>query len=200
MECKEAVSLMHEYLDGDLSQGGLQLLNRHLTQCTDCRSHYKQLESTDASMHLLLHESPPADLAGRIMRAVPQPKKQPTWLDWIKRHPAVSVAAVFFLVMFGSITALWNQDTELMVKGSDLEQIVIQGNKVIVPAGTTLKGNLVVENGQIQVDGQVDGNLVVIDGTVNLASTAYIAGEVTSINQAIDWIWYKISELLDQIS
>jgi hypothetical protein len=40
---------------------------------------------------------------------------------------------------------------------------VCKGDTVTVPAGHTYSGNLMVKNGKIQIDGQLDGNLVVID-------------------------------------
>ena len=56
---------------------------------------------------------------------------------------------------------------------------LIEGNKVIVPEGQKVTGDLTVVNGDVQVLGDLDGNLTVIDGNVDpLASTAHIAGEI----------------------
>jgi hypothetical protein len=42
--------------------------------------------------------------------------------------------------------------------------------------------------------GDLEGNLTVIDGNViPLASTAHIAGEIKTIDRAVDWMWYKVS-------
>ena len=71
--------------------------------------------------------------------------------------------------------SMWNDDTNLMVKGSNLQD-VIQGDTVIVPQGHTVQGDLVVQRGTLKVEGDVTGNLIVIDGTLNLASTAHISG------------------------
>jgi hypothetical protein len=46
----------------------------------------------------------------------------------------------------------------------------------------------------VQVLGDLDGDLTVIDGSVvPLASTAHIAGEIKTIDRAVDWFWYKVS-------
>lgn len=96
------------------------------------------------------------------------------------------------VVMLSSFVAMWNQDQELKVAG-DLEHVVVQGNKVIVPAGVHVKGDLTIENGTAQIDGDLDGNLTIIDGSYTMASTAHIAGNVKQIDRAVDWIWYKVS-------
>lgn len=200
MNCKEARTLIHEYLDGDLQGSTAVRLNDHLHACSDCRLLMKQLEQTDAFIRSMPSGKLPEGLKERVMDAVPISVQKRSWLQWIKRHPAVSVATLFILVMLGSYVTLWNQDTDMVVKGKDLEDIVIQGHTVIVPAGYTVKGDLFVENGKIEVDGQVDGNLTVVDGNLSLASTAYISGEVTSINRALDWIWYRMSQLFSDFT
>lgn len=195
MNCKEARPLIHEYLDGDLQGSTAVRLNQHLQSCSNCRRQMKQLEQTDVFIRSMPSGKFSEDLKDRVMDAVSITALKRSWLQWIKRHPAVSVATLFILVMLGSYVTLWNQDTDMVVKGKDLEDIVIQGDTVIVPAGYTVKGDLFVENGRIEVDGKVEGNLTVVDGNLSLASTAYISGEVTSINRALDWIWYRMSQL-----
>lgn len=194
MNCNESLSLMHEYLDGDLAGPEAAELKKHLLVCAGCRTALKQFERTEALVRSMPRMNAPDDMTDRIMRALPKPKRRSTWTHWIRRHPAVSVASVFFLVMLGSFMSLWNDDKDLMVKGNDLQNIVIQGDYVYVPAGQTVHGNLLVQNGHIQVDGNVDGNLVVIDGSYNLASTAHIAGKIVPVDRAISWFWYKVNE------
>lgn len=193
MNCKEAIPMIHEYLDGDLQGSGFVELNKHLSACRECKRHFAQLEQAESLVFTMAKTKVSDGLTERIMLSLPQPKKK-AWLQWVKRHPAASVAATFFLIMMSSFFSLWNQDTDLVVKGADLEQVIIKGDTVIVPAGRIMNGNLIVENGRLQVDGEVQGNLVVIDGSLNLASTAYISGEVTKVNQALDWLWYKVNE------
>jgi cytoskeletal protein CcmA (bactofilin family) len=96
--------------------------------------------------------------------------------------------------MLSSSLSLWNQDTEMVIKGASLEQVVITGNTVYLPAGHTINGNLMVKRGKIQIDGNVKGNLVVIDGSYNLASTAHISGKIKQIDQALDWLWFEVNE------
>lgn len=197
MKCQEAIPKIHEYLDGDLYGGALVELTEHVSLCPDCSYRLAHLEKVDALIHYLPKGKVPEDLTEKIMKVIPaQPqKKQRPWQQWVKRHPAVSVASVFVIVMMSSFLSLWYQDADLIVQGADLDKVIIKGNLVLVPAGQTLEGDLVVEHGKVQVDGKINGNITVIDGSVNLASTAYISGKVTKVNQALDWIWYKIHEI-----
>jgi anti-sigma factor RsiW len=185
---------MHEHLDGDLTGPEAVKLKEHLLMCSDCRAMFEQFERTEALVRTLTPASVPDDLTAKIMSGIPAPRRRSAWLRWVRRHPAASVAVVFIAVMLGSFASLWNQNTELVVQGADLDQVQINGDTVTVPQGHTVKGNLVVQNGKVQVDGEVTGNLTVIDGSVNMASTAHIAGQITKVNQALDYVWYKVNE------
>ncbi|MCD9025690.1 zf-HC2 domain-containing protein [Cohnella silvisoli] len=194
MKCNVAVVFMHDYLDGDLAREEAKQLQEHLGQCPSCYARYESLERTDAFVRTLPIEKAPEHLADRIMKSLPSPRRPAAWTSWVRRHPAVSAAAIFMVVMLSSFVAMWNQDQELSVTGPDLEHVVIEGNKVIVPEGQKFSGDLTVVNGDVQVLGDLDGNLTVIDGNVSpLASTAHIAGEIKTIDRAVDWMWYKVS-------
>ncbi|MDB5054757.1 MAG: rsiW [Bacilli bacterium] len=194
MNCKEALPSMHEYMDGDLSGTPLIELKKHMLFCPDCNHRFKQMQNAEALVRSLPHVAPAADLSERIMMSLPKSKKRNSWMEWVKRHPAVSVASMFLFVMLCASVSLWNQDQEMVVKGADLDQVVIKGDMVYVPAGSTINGNLMVKRGKIQVDGEVKGNLVVIDGSYNLASTAHISGKIKKVDQALDWLWFEVNE------
>jgi anti-sigma factor RsiW len=44
--CRQAVSLMTDYLDGSLSSSDARRLERHLADCPDCTEYLKQLRIT----------------------------------------------------------------------------------------------------------------------------------------------------------
>lgn len=196
ISCKEALPLMHEFLDGNLQDAEALELKKHLIACPDCNEFFKQLERTEALVRLLPKSRVPEGLTSRVMAAIPMQRRRSGWLRWIKTHPAVSVASVFLLVMLGSFVSLWNEDKDMVVKGPDLDQVVIKGRTVYVPEGRVIDGDLMVQRGSIQVDGSVRGNLIVIDGSYNLASTARISGQIKLVDQTLDWIWYKVSDFL----
>ncbi|MFD0677246.1 MULTISPECIES: zf-HC2 domain-containing protein [unclassified Paenibacillus] len=200
MECKEALPLIHEYLDGGLRGTEALSLKEHLLICPTCRERLTQLERVEAMIQAWPKQQVSPGLTERVMQSLPPVKSSRPWWRWVRRHPAASVAAVFVLVMMGSFMSLWNEDSELLVKGTDLQSVVIQGDTVLVPVGKTVAGNLMVENGKLQVDGDIKGNIVVIDGSVNLASTAHISGQVTQIDEAFGWLWFKMNDWAAKIS
>jgi anti-sigma factor RsiW len=205
MNCNVAIVWMHDYLDGELPREDIVTLKSHLLSCPACRSRFEQLQKTDAAaFHTLEALKPTAEydkkaseqLTERIMQQLPKKRsnQRNRIVRFIYRYPGVTAAAVFVLVMLGSFFTMWEEDTKLMVAGEDLQHVIIEGNTVIVPEGVHLTGNLTVENGTAEVKGAVDGNVTVIDGSLNLASTGYIAGQIKTIDQALDWFWYKVTQ------
>lgn len=204
MECKQAISWMHDYLDHELpKQEGLEL-QEHLRSCEDCRIRFGELERTEMLLFGTRDSLPPVSdaLTEQILKVMPQQKQQRTWVRWIKRHPALTAAALFLAVIVSSGLNSWGQGDQLIVrvKGDNPENVIIQGHKVIVPEGTSIAGNLTVENGEAEVYGEVQGNLTVIDGSYFKASTAHISGEIKSIDQALDWVWYKVSDIFTEVA
>jgi anti-sigma factor RsiW len=193
MKCNVAVVFMHDYLDGDLAREDKNQLQEHLSGCPSCHARYESLERTDALVRSLQVEASSPDLGERIMKSLPKTRRPAALTSWVRRHPAVSAAAIFMVVMLSSFMSMWNQDQELTVTGP-MDHLVIEGNKVTIPEGEKITGDLTVVNGDVQVLGDLEGNLTVIDGNLApLASTAHIAGQVKTIDRAVDWFWYKVS-------
>ena len=194
MDCKQAVSLMHDVLDDDLERSCAVELKEHMLACPACREQFRQLESTERLLYGFNHrlQPPTDDLSDRIMAVIPKPKQESAIFKWVKRHPAITVAAIFVLVMMTSALSMRNADHQLMVKGQ-LDGVIIENNKVIVPSDTVVKGNLTIHNGQAEVYGSVEGDLSIVDGKLYQASTANISGSVQEIDEALDWFWYQIT-------
>lgn len=207
MECKVAINHIHQYLDGELEIDQYKRLQEHMDKCAACREQFEQLEKVDALMHfslastqkqVSLNDEDASRLTSSIMSGLPKKRavqSKTRFVRWLYRYPGLTAAAVFVVVMFISMFASWDQDTKLVISGSqdDLQHIIIEGNTVIVPEGVQLTGDLVVENGIVEVKGAVSGDVTVIDGKMVLASTGYIAGQSKTIDQALDWIWYKVT-------
>lgn len=198
MECREAVSWIHDYLDDMLSTHDQLKLKQHLQLCADCRKHLRDLELMEEKIRTLKGPKVSEELTDRIMNGLPPPPKRRKLSAWLRRHPGLAAAVLFIAVMFGSLASLWNADQQLMVRTNELEKIEFDGNRVIIPEGQTIHGDLVVENGEIIIDGRLDGNLIVIDGSYT-ASTANISGKIMVVNQMFDWLWYKIAGLFGTV-
>ncbi len=205
MKCNVAIVWMHDYLDGELPREDIVTLKAHLLSCPACRSRFDQLQQTDAAAFQTMeamgstagysHEAS-EKLTDKIMQQIPQQKNRERKgiVKFIYKYPGLTAAAVFALVMLGSFFTMWEEDTKLVVSGEDLQQVIIEGNTVIVPEGVHLTGSLTVENGIADVKGEIDGDVTVIDGSLVLASTAHIAGQSRTIDQALDWFWYKVTQ------
>lgn len=183
---------MHHYLDGDISHERAESLRQHLALCQDCNKKFDQLSRLESLCSTLPVPHMSEDLTARIMASLPKTRRNSAWSGWIRKHPAISAAALFLIVMLSSFVAMWNQDQQLTVSGPNLDVLEYEGSMVIVPAGKEVTGDLTVSNGSVRVLGSVQGNLTVIDGNVTLASTAHIAGHVQTVDRVIDWAWYKL--------
>ncbi|MBW5448206.1 anti-sigma factor [Cohnella sp. CFH 77786] len=192
MDCKVAVAWMHDYLDGDLDRRQAESLKQHMNECAECRQRFDALARTEALVKAIPSKQAPAGLEERILASLPKTRRPAGWSGWVRRHPAMSAAALFLVVMLSSFVAMWNQDRQLSVSGPDLDNVIIEGTTVIVPEGQEVSGDLTVANGTAEVHGDVKGDLTVIDGNVTLASTAHIAGHVQEIDRVFDWAWYKV--------
>lgn len=203
MECKVAMGKIHDYLDGELLREEMGALQAHMKACPACSARFEQLEKTDAAVFAAWEPVMPSAtldevssklLKERIMSQLPKPKnkERSRFVSLLYRYPGLTAAAVFLLVILGSSFATWEEDSRMIVSGEDLQHVVIDGNTVIVPEGVKISGNLTVENGKVEVQGSVDGDVTVIDGSMVLASTGHIAGQSRTIDQALDWFWYKV--------
>lgn len=207
MECKNARIYIQDYLDGELNADEKLALKLHLSDCKNCQKQYKEAEEVEAMVKYNMQasnnfpkrsEQDIQALTDKIMQGIPMNetrKSKKRFVKWIYKYPAITAAAVFVLVMLTSLAASYGQQSNITISASqdDLSLVKISGNTVTVPEGTHLTGDLLIENGIIEIKGAVDGNVTVIDGQLVMASTGYIAGQSKTIDQALDWLWYKIS-------
>ncbi|WP_126424832.1 zf-HC2 domain-containing protein [Brevibacillus marinus] len=198
MECRDFRLLIHEFLDGDIDELANNLLQEHLQACGDCRRHRHELQKVIALVQSTSHVQAPADFTQRVLAQLPAPTKGNLLSIWLKQHPFIAAAAVFFILMSGSLAASWfESNSTLQVTSNDLGQLLVdeQRNMVVVPEGVVVTGDLIVRNGNVEVLGAVEGNVVAIEGKVFTASTAQIAGEVESIEEIFEWIWYQLKKI-----
>ncbi|WEZ08687.1 zf-HC2 domain-containing protein [Priestia flexa] len=191
MKCSSSyVNLIHEYLDGDLTKENEQLLKQHLQECDACQEHFKQLKRTIAFVQSTSHIDTPMNFTANIMAGLPKEKSAVRMNRWFTNHPFLTAAAVFTLLMSGATFSAWNTNEEFAVSKQD--NLVIENKTVIVPAGEVVKGDVTVRNGDIKVEGTVDGNITVINGDQYLASAGKVTGDIEELDQMFEWIWYNV--------
>lgn len=203
---KETIELMHKYLDGDLTKQEEKKLRGHLEGCEDCQKHFHELKRTITLVQSTENISAPADFTANVMENLPSEKKYLRYKRWFKAHPIVTSAAIFFIFMFSGIFSAWNQQSELVV--SKQENLVIQGDTVIVPEGVTVSGDLLVKNGNLKIDGTVDGNVTLInseliddsiEGSGLMASAGEVNGELKEVDRIFEWIWFHLKDMVESI-
>ncbi|WP_430789175.1 zf-HC2 domain-containing protein [Virgibacillus flavescens] len=207
MKCnKEAIMLMHKYLDGGLSKAEETVLREHLEGCEDCQNHFHELKRTITWVQSAEKIAAPENFTKSVMDKLPKEKKRVSYKRWFKAHPVITAAAIFFIFMFSSIFSSWNQSSELVV--SKQENLVIDGDTVIVPEGVTVAGDLLVKNGNLKIEGTVEGDVTLINGNLIddsidngglMASAGEINGEFEKVDQVFEWIWYYLKGFFEAI-
>ncbi|SEA83236.1 Transmembrane transcriptional regulator (anti-sigma factor RsiW) [Thalassobacillus cyri] len=210
MNCKqEVIALMHKYLDDDLTQPEEKKLRFHLQSCSDCQAHFHELKRTISLVKSSSPISAPGDFTANVMSNLPQQKKRNHYMRWFRNHPFFTAAAVFFLMMFGGVFSAWTEDQQVTV--SKQENLVIQNQVVIVPEDVTVEGDLVVRNGDLRIDGAVNGDVTIINGDILEQDSvqdsplegekymAYVSGEVNEVNQVFEWMWYHTKKTLEGV-
>lgn len=184
------VHYMHEYLDGEISREHELELKAHLSSCASCQKHMHELSRVVAFVQSASHISAPTGFVEGVTARLPKETSKVNMKRWFHSHPIVTAAALFMILMSASLLSSFNDDQQFSF--TKQSNIVVEGEKVIVPVGETVFGDLVVKNGDIQIDGEVVGDVTVINGTQYMASTANVTGEIEEINQVFDWLWYKM--------
>ncbi|GEN35613.1 anti-sigma factor family protein [Aneurinibacillus danicus] len=203
MRCQDNVRLMHRYLDEEANKEEEMQLRAHIATCQDCKRHFQELKKTIAFVQSLSHTKAPEGFTERVMAALPKEKRKISFFDRIKRHPLLVAASLFIVLMAGSMMSFWTegqQRFEFSAPQTQNVKVDEEHHMVIVPAGKTVQGDIVVRNGNIKVDGDVRGNVVAIDGEVYAASTAHISGEVQEIHQAVEWVWYNLKKVFNSLA
>ncbi|ASN03630.1 zf-HC2 domain-containing protein [Virgibacillus necropolis] len=207
MKCeKEAIMLMHKYLDGDLTKPEEVNLRGHLETCEDCQQHFHELKRTITWVQSAEKLSAPEDFAKSVMNKLPKERRRVSYMRWFKAHPVITAAAIFFIFMFSGVLSAWNQSSELVV--SKQENLIIKGGTVVVPEGVTVSGDLLVKNGNLKIDGTVDGNVTLINGNLIddsidgeglMASVGEVNGDFEEVDQVFEWMWYHLQEIFESI-
>ena len=194
MKCpEEIVLLMHEYLDGDIEQDKEAILREHLQGCKECEQLFNELKRTLALIKGTTSLRAADDFTDRLLAKLPKEKRKIGIQRWLRNHPFIAAASLFLVLMMGSFVSSWNQDREFSV--SKQKNLVVENNTVIVPKGKVVKGDVIVRNGQLKIEGEVDGDVTVINGKEYMASAGHVTGEIKEVNEVFDWIWYYLKQI-----
>lgn len=188
---------MHAFLDGEITNEEKKIMDDHLKQCEDCRHTFEELEETVTLFQSVDGLGAPAGFVNGVTTKLPKKvvKKDP--VRWFRQHPFMVAASLFLLLMSASLFSNFENDQQFSF--TKQPNVIVEGETVVVPAGETVVGDLVVKNGNLRVEGQVDGNVTVIRGTKYMASTAVVTGSSEEIDEMFDWLWYKMKSMAKDI-
>lgn len=196
MKCPEQViEHMHDYLDGEITEQNEKILREHLQSCTECQEYYREMNKAIALVQSTSHIQTPADFTSKVMANLPKEKKKTEIQRWFRSHPLLTAASLFLALMTGSILSTWNEGYQFSV--SKQPNLLVQNDTVIVPKGEVVKGDVVVKNGKVKIEGEVQGNVTVINGEIlngenYMASAGNVTGEITEVNKIFEWVWYQM--------
>lgn len=188
---------MHEYLDEEIPTPHEKELKEHLIKCPDCQKHFHELEKSVALVKSIAHIAAPDDFTMKVMSKLPKEKKKVSVQRWFRHHPLLTAASLFLVLMMGSVLSTWNKEQDISV--SKQPNLVIQNDTVIVPEGEVVKGDVVVRNGKLKIEGQIDGNVTIINGEQYMASAGQVTGEIKEIDAIFEWIWYYMKNTAKEV-
>lgn len=201
MNCKkEIVSLIHKYLDEEINDVERRELFTHIDGCDYCRNHLNELKKSIAYVQSSSHIEAPPNFTAQVMKQLPDQKPSINWKRWMRSHPLLVAASVFIVLMTTSIFTLWvDSANELSVSGQANLVIDKERNIVVVPEGEIVNGDLVVKNGSLQVEGQVKGNVTIINGQNYMASASNVTGNIQEIDETLEWLWYNLKSFFSEV-
>lgn len=183
---------MHEYLDEEIDPANEMILREHLKGCKECETLFNEFKKTIAVVKGTSRMQAPPDFTAKVMASLPREKKKVGMQRWLRNHPLIAAASLFLVLMIGSVLSTWNQEREFSV--SKQENLVVQNDTVIVPEGEVVKGDVIVRNGKLKIEGEVQGDVTVINGEKYLASAGHVTGQIEEVNEVFDWIWYHMKK------
>ncbi|EIM08446.1 anti-sigma-W factor rsiW [Planococcus antarcticus DSM 14505] len=188
--CPEnVIHLMGDYLDGDISPSDERQLKECLESCSDCRKQYQALSKTIAFVQSASHIQAPSDFVQKTMGRLPKERQHAGVQRWFRRHPMLVAAALFCILMSAALFTNFNDDQQFSF--TKQPNLVVEGQTVVVPEGQIVVGDLTVRNGDLRVEGELQGNVTIVNGQY-MASSGVITGEIEEIDKAFEWLWYTI--------
>ncbi|WP_257352330.1 anti-sigma factor [Pseudalkalibacillus decolorationis] len=198
MNCDQKYILyMYNWVDETIEPIEKIELLQHVKKCAGCQKQFEEIKKTDQLLDTHRAIKAPNGFTSKVMDRLPQEKSSTKARRWFKSHPLLTAAVVFLVLMSSAIFSEWgnNQNNPISVTANGAKvQIDEEQDKVIVPEGEVVKGDLVVRNGDVEIAGKVEGSVTVINGSHYLASAGHIAGDSEEIHQVTEWVWYKIKE------
>ena len=189
---EEIINYMHDYLDEEITDEHKEALKAHLTECRECRVYFHDMKKAVALVQSTALIKAPSDFTDKVMASLPKEKKKAGFQRWFRSHPFMTAAAMFLILMGGTLFSNWSEDQDFSV--SRQPNLVVENKTVIVPAGEVVEGDVLVRNGDIRIEGEVRGDVTVINGEQYMASAGNVTGQIEEIDEMFEWLWFKMKD------
>jgi anti-sigma factor RsiW len=201
MVCSNSIhQLIHKVIDQEATEQEHHEVQKHMLTCDHCRQYFEELQETDQLLKGISMAPAPDYFREKVMQRIAvENTRQSKVLKWFKKHPVGTAAALFVFLMAGYIFSLWEQAPfRAEVQGTG--EIAYEDQQtVVVPKGEVIKGNLVVQNGKVKIEGKVDGNVILINSDSLLAAAGHVTGHIEKVNQILEWVWYHVKQFVNKV-
>jgi anti-sigma factor RsiW len=189
---------MHRVLDHEASKDEEQKLKEHLTECQQCQKHFMELKYINKLLEDHESSKAPEGFTSKVLERLPEREQKHTKkFKWVRKYPMLTAAAIFIILMASTLVSQWNiqENHQVSYEANGATLIVDEEtDTVIVPKDITVQGDLIVRNGNVQVDGSVHGDVIIIRGEY-MASAGNVVGESEEIKKITEWVWYSIKNI-----
>ncbi len=171
MECYQATHLLHQMQDEQLEQRCQQQLQQHLGECGLCRETEASLTKTVALLRAVSVVQAPAGFTADVLQRLPRKVGRPM-------GRLFSVAAVILLLLASPIYFSDTLQNPQLICQDRQAVIIHEEGKFVVPADAVVRGNITVYQSDLLVQGQVLGDVQVVDGRFSLLGAGVVSGTV----------------------
>ena len=192
MACSnERIQDLHKYMDEEMDLLEQKHFEDHVLSCDKCAEHMKEMRKTVAIVQSASHFQAPEHLTEKVMNELPKQPAVTKGRVWMQQHPFMITAATFFLVFIISLSSGFSQDNDqIAVQGEGQFFVDESRGVVIVPEGEEISGDIEVRNGDLEIEGEVHGDVTLINGEHVMASADQVTGEIEEVNQAFERMWH----------
>lgn len=172
MQCQEARRLLHDLVDDDIDQANRKQLQQHLQGCSDCQEAEWSLRKTVDMLHEFSAVQAPDGFTAQLIRQLPRSSGR-------LMSRILTVAAVLLLVL-ASPLYFSNTLSQPQLICRDRQALIVQEDgRFVIPADEVVRGSITVYRSDLLVQGQVLGDVQVVDGRLQLESSGSVSGIVS---------------------
>jgi anti-sigma factor RsiW len=190
---------LHRYLEEEMSAAERKEFEAHLAACDACLTHLNELETALQVLKGAEWVKAPGDFTEQVMAKLQH--AAPPGRNWRVPLMKYSGIAAAVLLVFG-LGAAWATPDEFSLQADHTDGLIVADGKVIVPEGSEYNGDILIQNGDIEVRGKVNGNVTALNGKVHLARAAGadISGEVAEVDEALEKLRYYVKDLIEELT